>query len=273
MEHSEKNKSRILPWAAGMAAGSLLLSLPVFDTVLSFSLRELMTDGDYQRLALGIFAVSFGLEYLFLRAKKWTGLKWSLILLPAACLVFGELFWFTGGWDQIAGLILWWFGFPTLMGAALAVFLGNLPKSRKLRTVVVIAAVILVVMCAVFWPRTLAGQMTLDIGGEMLVYDTDDAAEWRTIRDPGQVEQMLHFSEIVWWPAAPDWKDNRGVLLRLNAEFIVAAENGEAPYIYAYSGPLEDFDGSGAKWRFYYFPALYTELVTAGERTTEETIP
>lgn len=273
MKHSEKKTPRILPWAAGLVIGSLLLSLPVFDTGLSYSLRELMMDGDYQRLALGILAVSFALEYLFLRAKKWTGLKWGLIVLPGVCLVLGEMFWLAGDWDRIVELIMWWFGFPTLMGAGLALFLGNLPKSRKLRTVIVIAGVLILVLCAIFWPRTLAGDMTLEIGEEMLLYDTDGTMEWRTVRSPSQIEQMLHFCEIVWSPAAPDWKNSRGVLLRLNAEFIVAAEYGEVPYIYAYSGPLEDFDGSGAKWRFYYFPALYTELVSAGERTTEETVP
>lgn len=273
MEHSEKKSPRILLVALGLAAVSLLLSLPVFDTALSFSLRELMTDGDYQRLALGILAVAFGLEYLFLRAKKWTGLKWGMILLPGVCLVIGELFWLAGDWDQIVGVILWWFGFPTLMGAALAVFLRNLPKGRGARTALVIVCVLILVLCLIFWPRTLAEKMTLDIGEEMLLYDESGNTEWRTVRNPGQLEQMLHFCEIVWWPAGPEWGDNRGVLLRLNAEFIVAAEYGEVPCIYAYSGPLEDFDGTSAKWRFYYFPALYTELVTAGERTTEETTP
>ena len=269
MENRERKRAPFLLWT-GVAAGvSLLLSLPAFDTGLSYHLRELLTDGDYQRLAAGIAVVFLGLELLFLRARKWTVLKWLPVVFPVICLVPGELFWLTGGWDRIAGSILWWFGFPMLMGAGLAVLLTHLPENGKMRTGLAILLVGFVLFCAVFWPRTLGEKLTLDIQGPMLLVDADGATEWRNIDSTDEVERMLHDSELVPAFSPPDWHDGRRVLLRLNGEYIVVAAYGADPCICFYSGPLEEFDGSGVKWRFFHFPALYTELVTSGSAMAE----
>lgn len=273
MEHMECKSKPILLWTASVVVGCLVLSMPFFDTSLQFNLRECIGDGSYQRLSACIIAVSFGLEYLFLRAKKWTTLKWIPVVFPAVCLIIGELFWLSGGWDRIASVILWWFGFPMLIGAAVAVFLRHLPENRRIRMLIVIAVVAVVVLSVVFWPSTLSEQMTLNLGDEMLLYDTDGTKERLSLRDPNGVEQMLHFAELVYAPVAPDWDARQGILLRLNAEYVVAAQYGEDPYIYAHSGALEAFDGSSVRWRFYYFPALYTELRGLAESTAEETFP
>lgn len=266
----EKKNGRPFHLWTGAAVGiSLILSMPVFDTSLCFNLRELLSDGDYQRLVLGIMAVCFGVELLLLRAEKWTMLKWIPVVFPVICLIPGELFWLLGGWDRLAGTILWWFGFPMLMGAGLAVLVTHLPQNRHLKTLLILLLVLGVVLGAIFWPRTLGEKLILDIQGPMLLTDPEGDTEWRRVRDPGQIQRMLHYAELVPAVFPPDRNGERCVLLRLNAEWIVAAEYGQAPYVYYYSGDLAEFDGTGAKWRFYHFPALYTELATAGTAAAE----
>lgn len=264
-----RNEKPFLLWTGAAVGISLILSLPVFDTSLSFNLRELLSDGDYQRLALGIMAVCFGVELLLLRAEKWTILKWIPVAFPVICLIPGELFWLMGGWDRLAGSILWWFGFPMLMGGGLAVLVTHLPQNRRVRALLILLLVLGVVLGAIFWPRSLGEKLILEIPGPMLLTDPEGDAEWRSVDDPGRIRRMLHYAELVPAVFPPDWKDERCVLLRLNDEWILAAEYGQAPYVYYYSGDLAEFDGTGVKWRFYHFPALYTELVTAAT-TAEE---
>lgn len=268
MKNGSRSEKPFLLWTAAAVVISLVLSLPVFDTALSFSLGELLTDGDYQRIALGIAGVCFGLELLFLRARKWTVLRWLPVVLPVLCMLPGELFWLMGGWDQLAGVILWWFGFPMLMGAALAVLATHFPKEGKLRTGAVVLTVAVLLLAVWLWPRALGEKLILDIQGPVLLRDADGGSEWRSLDDPGAVERMLHFSEVIPAVIAPDWEE-RCVYLRLNGEWILAAEYGQAPYICYWTGDLADYDGSGVKWRMYHFTALYTELIAAGSRMEE----
>lgn len=248
-------------WACAAFGCCVVFGLPVLDTAMGHMLGRVMGDRSYTLLICVVGFGALAVQWLLLRAKGlW--LRWVLPVASSAVLILAEGIWQLGGWDQIASMLLWFAGFPVLLGAALAVY-GRYIRQQS-RGVQVLTAVCLsfaVVLAAACRPRLLNGKIELAPPSEALLFE-DGEVEWGMLRDPQAVLDSIFYMQVTPCVFAPEWDSQRGVLLRLNEDYVMVAHNGENPYVYRFAGPLEEFDGQGLKWKVWQWPAMYTNLRT-----------
>ena len=76
----------------------------------------------------------------------------------------------------------------------------------------------------------------------------------------------IQFAKMSPSNAAPSWNEDDCILLRLNDEFVLVAQDNSDPYVYKYSGPLNQFDGTDVCYRVFHYTALYMNLKLAGSK-------
>ncbi len=241
------------------------LALALFDTAMAYHVEELLlyTNSNLP-IALGIAFAAFLLQLCLVRMRKYRWLRWLLPCFSAAGLLLSELLWLGGGMAQLLTYFTWGVSLPVLLGAGLAAIP---PYVKAQRPAVRIAAVSFAILIAVavfaFWPRYFSSKAELAPETRLLHYTPEGEREWMAARS-----EDGFFPSIQWVRVTPsirgfDYSAERGVLLRLNGEYVLSACHDTAPAIYRYDGPLEDFAGEGLCYRVYGYPALYTELKTA----------
>lgn len=248
-----------------LAAILFSLVLALLDTAMAYHVEELLlyTNSNLP-IALAILLVAFLLQLWFRRIQKHRWLCWLLPCLAVAGLLLSELLWLGGGMARLLTYFTWGVSLPVLLGAGLAVIP---PYVKAQRRAVWIGALSLVILAAVavfaFWPRYFGDKAELAPETRLLHYTPEGEREWMTAHS-----EEGFYPAIRWMRVTPgirdfDWDAERGVLLRLNGEYVLSACHNAAPAIYRYDGPLEDFAGEDLRWRVYGYPALYTELKTA----------
>ncbi len=265
-------KQNALVWGLSLVLLGLflLMALPVFDTAMQYHIQKLIGSGGEVLLwVLPLAAVSFGLEWWFLHWKKWKWMRFLLLLLPALILVWAELGWTSGGWDRFGSSLLWYGGFPVLLGAGSAALLkAVLDQPKWAKGSLAAFLTVFVLVSILLWPRRMADTLALEPEGTMLaVYPTVETRQYAI--DQEALLQELQGARLSPWHTAPTWNAEDCILVRLNEEYVLMAPKYDTPYIYAYSGALEEFDGQAVCYRIYHYPALYMNLKLAGTAQSE----
>lgn len=244
---------------------NIFLALPMMDTAAQYMVEEILRyRNNYFNFLLPVLLISFYLQFgLF---NKHCRLCWLLPIISFLIIVAAELFWIKGGWDQILSIMLWMAGFPMALGSCLAIILSMLLKQN--RSIQIAAALIMVAVLllgVIFWPRYLAEKIEIAPENRLLYFDPEDNFEW--MQEKGEkFTELLNGVKVSPCLASPPWDNKRGIMLRLDENHILIAHQHDTPYIYEYTGALEEFDGGKAKWMVFGYPALYGELRISANR-------
>ena len=250
-----------------LLAVCVLLALPVMDTSMQYQIEELLKYNNHDLFAfilIPLLLVGFGLQLWLNRWKKLRWAAWIPMSVAAAGIFLSELIWMGGGWDTLLSGIIWVFCFPLLLGSTSAVLLDFVrPQKRPVKLAAAGVILILFVATFAFWPRALNNKIEIDPESHMLYYEEEGAREWMRARDLQDLKNIVQWIEVIPCLSSPDWDDDRGILMRLNEEYILLAPHNETPYIYQYTGELDQFSGGKPKWNVYAYPAMYGELRTS----------
>lgn len=260
-------RKNTLVWGLSLAliAIFMLMSLPVFDTAMQYHIQEIIGGSiqDLLILILPLAIVGFVLEWWFIHLKKCRWLSLILLIVPSITLLLAEFAWASGGWDRFGSSILWSIGFPLLLGAALAALL-KVTLSQPLWAKITVAAVltVFVALTVFFWPKNIDSTIGLEPDTKLLAVYADGETEW-LVSSAEALEQELKFAKIAPCNSAPDWTENRCIIVRLNDLYVLVAPHADTPYVYEYSGALEDFNGQDVSYKLFNYSALYINLKTA----------
>lgn len=243
----------------------ILLALPATGSSMQYHIGELLRyTNDYFIFLLPVLLAGFGVQLWLNRVKKYRWSAWFPLCFAAAGLLLAEVIWLGGGWNRLLTNFIWVICFPLLLGSILAILFDFVRLQN--RTVQIAAAsllVILLIACTAFWPRPLSGKFELAPGSRMLYFEPEGEQSWLVARDTQELSLLIQRSKVTPCFSQPDWDAERGILLRINAEYILLAPHNETPYIYEYTGELDQFAGGTPRWNVYGYPALYGELHTA----------
>lgn len=265
----EAPKKQILLWLVTLGIGivCVLLPLALWDSCMRGTLEEIILyeEGSIWWLILGTALAVFLITWLPLRLKGWQILCWIVLAVSGGALVYSEMLWSEGGWSQLGAGILWMGAFPAYLGVLLTV-LANISPFVSRRVKLVCLAVVLTcgLLCLWFRPRPLTEKLTLDPDWSMCYYESDGTREMMKVKDAEAFRSALRWCKVSPCYSGEDWDDERGIIARLNDEFVVVAPHGEQPYVYEYSGALEGFSGETVRWKILNYSALYNELRQCG---------
>lgn len=260
--HTYTNKS-VRIFSLAILAFSALLALPPMDTAMRFMIVDTLryNNGSWSFLipiTLICFCVQF---WLFNKHRK---LCWILPLLSALFITLGEAIWLQVGWARLGSGFFWMVGFPMMLGSSTAILLPALWQASCLVQGVVTGLIVLFfVSGAIFWPRHLSAKIQITPDDRLLYFESREQSEWTQVRDKEGLVTLLSRIKVTPCLSSPSLDDKRGVMLRLNDNYVLVARHSDTSYIYEYVGDLEDFDGRNLKWKVFEFPALYSELLTS----------
>ena len=260
-------RKNTLIWGLSLAliAIFMLMSLPVFDTAMQYHIQEII-GGSIQNLLIMILplaVVGFALEWWFIHLKKCRWLSLIPLIVPAVALIFAEFAWASGGWDRFGSTIFWALGFPVLLGAGLAALLkATLEQPLWAKITVAAFLAVFVALTVIFWPKNIDSTIGLEPDTKLLAVYTDGETEW-LVSSAEALEQELKFAKIAPCNSAPNWTENRCIIVRLNESYVLVAPHADTPYVYEYSGALEDFNGQDVAYKLFNYSALYINLKTA----------
>lgn len=263
-------KKNTIIWSLSLALLTmfLLIALPVFDTAMQYHIQELIGGSvhDLLLIVLPLALVGFGIEWWLVHLKKHRWIAIIPLIIPAIALIFAEILWTSGGWDRFGSSILWAIGFPLLLGSGLAAIL-KATLSQPLWAKLALAAVLItfLILTAVLWPKYM--YETIDVSPDLTmlaVYSDGEIQEYSISEDALNAE--IQFAKMSPCNSAPVWNSEDCILVRLNDEYILAAQHDVDPYVYRYTGELEHFTGDEVCYRIYHYTALYMNLKVAGTR-------
>lgn len=244
---------------------SIILALPMMDTATQYMVEEtLKYSNDYMVFLLPVIFISFCLQLCWFNLHR--RLCWLFPILSLVLITEAEVFWMKGGWDRLGSALLWMVGFPMALGSCLATLLSVLLKQK--RSIQITAALLMVAVLfsgAILWPRNLTEKIAIAPENKLLYFEPKNNFEW--MQEKGEkFTELLYELKVSPRFSSPDWDNERGIMLRLDENHILIAHQNDTPYIYEYTGALEEFDGGKAKWMVFGYPALYGELRVSANR-------
>lgn len=254
-------------WMLALGVGLLILlwCLISDDAVIPNGLGFAVLEADWKLwcIFLAIGAVFFGIQWGLLRLKRARWTAWLPICLFVLGLIYGEIVWSEGGWNRLGAGFICAVLLPACVGAALAAGLRPLLRQKKSVKIAALALVLVLVGIAVWlWPKPLSHKLLQGPVKQMLYTDVSGTDEWMEVTDSERCLNALGRVKVSPCYSAPPWRSTyRSFLVRLDDAYILMAPcNAFPPYIYRYSDPLEDFDGSAPRWLVYDFSDLYGEF-------------
>ena len=266
VDSGKSNRHRSL-WVFSLVLlfASFLLAFPTMDTASQYMSEEILKYGDsYISFLLPVMLISFSIQFWLFNKRRW--LCWLLPVCSAILIAAAELYWMQDGWEALGSGFLWVLGFPMMLGSGMAVLLSVLHRqNRSIQLIVALLMAAVVMIGVVFWPRHLHKKIEILPEAKMLYFEQGDSFEWMQIKNREKIMELLNWVKVTPCLSAPDWDDERGIMLRLNESYILIAPHHDTPYIYEYAGELESFDGGGPKWMVFAYPALYGEIRTSAK--------
>ena len=252
----------------------ILLALPATGSSMQYHVGELLRyTNDYFFFLFPVLLIGFGVQLWLNRPKKYRWPAWILLCFAAAGLLLAEVIWLGGGWNRLLTSFIWVVCFPLLLGSILAILFDFVRLQN--RTVQIAATGLLAVVLiasTTFWPRPLSEKIDLMLDSRLLYFEPEGERDWMQAREEEELMRLVQWAKVTPCFSHPDWDAERGILLRLNAEYILLAPHNETPTIYEYAGELDRFAGGTPRWNVYGYPALYGELRTAANRIENETV-
>ena len=237
-----------------------LMLFPGLDTAMQYHILEMIHGGVR---ALWILPLAFGgivWEWRMLGRERmwWTSLVPTFF--PLLILCFVEVLWSTGveGNRNLASL-LWYIGFPLILGACLAVLWKILlEQSMWIKAIALTFFLGLFAVGLTIMPERLDKVMNLEIG-EKAWYVIGEDTWWNTSVE--SLANLLKSKRVSPCEQAPVRIDNREcVILRLNEEYVIAIRESESAYVYSYKGDLEYFEGENVVYKVVNSRSLKDEM-------------
>ena len=254
-------------WMPVLLTGAAILfwSLTAFDAAIPYTLQlfTLETNGWAEGcFYLAIVAAFFGIQWGLLRLRRFKWIAWLPILLVAVGLVYSEVSWSGGGFgDRIFGNLICIALLPAYLGISIAALAAPLLRQKPVVKRIALVCVAVALAAAFWlWPRPLSKMMEFAPGQYLLYFDKTGEYERKEITDPPLLKDNLRWAKASPCYTAPGWREERGLLVRLNSRYVLRAPHAGTPYLYEYSGPLENFDGASPRFILWGYYALYTNL-------------
>lgn len=230
------------------------------DTAMQSHISEMMHDGVRALLLLPLTFGGIVWQWRLLgRERIW----WTSTLptfFPLLILYFVERLWATGvEANRNLASLLWYIGFPLLLGACFAVLLKILlEQSKWVKMIAIVFFGGLFAVGLTIMPERLDEVMNLEIGAKAL-YVTREDTWWDTSVE--FLEDILKSKRVYPCEQAPEWTGNTGcVILRLNEEYVIAIRESENAYVYYYKGNLEYFEGENVVYKVVNSRGLKNEI-------------
>lgn len=243
--------------------------LTLFDTAMAYHLKEaLLYSQDGLWMMLPVVLMGFLLQTWFKRLKKHGFFRWMLPCISASGLMLTELLMLGNLLMELLTYFVWSITLPLLMGLLLAEVPGFIKtKGLAIRIAALSLAAMAFALAILFWPRYFSGKAELSPDDRLMYYTPEGERSFMRAQEDEGFLPVIKWMRVTPCIRGFDWDAERGVLLRLNEEYVLSACHDTAPAIYRYDGPLKDFAGERLCYRVYGYPALYTELKTAATCT------
>ncbi|MBO4881841.1 MAG: hypothetical protein J5555_09165 [Firmicutes bacterium] len=244
-------KGRVFLWAGVFVLICLFALTAVGEqSVTRYAIGELYSNLSFILLAFPVCI----LELVLIKKKED---RWYTAVLPivaAVLLLFSAYAYGLGDWGGlIVGFLVWLAAFGCSIGVLAAAFIDWMIRAGSgFRNIVLVCLVLLCIVSFLMKPAALLNKINIDAGEEYLWSFQQEPAEWYPV-NAERDDLIMRLRSLRVQPVLFD--ANVPVqackIIRLNEEYVLFARYNDVSYICRYSGPLEAFDGSGAKWKTY----------------------